>query len=99
MTSTDATTGSETTLTAGDLFGRTFSLWGGRFAPNALLSLLFHAPLLLLAWAVLGRGTPTEKTVESWEYETRNPSGPAMLLLNNMMNQDEQNESNYRVDD
>lgn len=66
MTSTEAKAGSETTLTTGDLFGRTFALWGARFVPNALLSLLFHAPILLIAWAVLGRGTPTEKTVESW---------------------------------
>jgi len=25
------------------------------------------------------------KTVESWEYETRNPSGPALLLLEQLM--------------
>lgn len=25
------------------------------------------------------------KTVESWEYETRNPGGPAMLLLEQLM--------------
>lgn len=25
------------------------------------------------------------KTVESWEYETRNPSGPALLLLMQLM--------------
>ncbi|MBL9088532.1 MAG: DUF975 family protein [Planctomycetia bacterium] len=67
MTSTEAKAGSETTLTAGDLFGRTFALWSARFVPNAMLSLLFHAPTLLIAWAVLGRGTPTEKTVESWD--------------------------------
>lgn len=77
MTSTEAKAGSETTLTAGDLFGRTFALWGARFVPNALLSLLFHAPLLLLAWAVLGRGTPTAKTVESW--------GSAQSLLSNIL--------------
>lgn len=66
MTSTEAKAGSETTLTVGDLFGRTFALWGARFVPNAILALIFHAPLILIAWAVLGRGTPTAKTVESW---------------------------------
>lgn len=25
------------------------------------------------------------KTVESWEYEARNPSGPALLLLKQLM--------------
>lgn len=66
MTSTEAKAGRETTLTAGDLFGRTFALWGARFVPNAILALIFHAPILLIAWAVLGRGTPTAETVESW---------------------------------
>jgi DNA-binding transcriptional regulator YiaG len=25
------------------------------------------------------------KTIESWEYETRNPGGPALLLLEQLM--------------
>ena len=29
----------------------------------------------------------SSKTVESWEYETRNPSGPAILLLEQLMKQ------------
>ena len=67
MTSTDATAGSRTTLTAGDLFGRTFSLWGARFVPSTSIALLFHAPLLLTGWAMLGRHAPSEAGIQAWE--------------------------------
>ena len=42
------------------------------------------------------------KTIESWEYGTRNPSGPAIRLLGVIMNQKNQNElrnSNDAIDD
>lgn len=41
----------------------------------------------------------SQKTVESWEYGTRNPSGPAVLLLETLINQEDQSDSRTPNDD